>query len=257
MKRVKVGSRVDDVDGISDSLLMIYREIVAKNPEGRVAKDANMSEITTDISNLSDKITVASHRPKKVLSLKQANANRDALIRQTVKILDGFASSPLEEYSVPAKSVLAVYKEPSAAILKETQMRKSPLISGLISSLDSVKADIDALPGVSKMIEALDEAQEEFNSLVKNYADVKSAKEENASELKKKLLESINEKLVPYITAMSKLNKEFAELEAQYDVIIEKSTPVTKKKTAAAKENEAKTEENASNIEENKAEGAS
>ncbi len=256
MKRVKVGSRVDDVDGISDSLIMIYREKIAQNPEGKLAKDANMSEIATDIENLSDKITIASHRPKKVLSLKQANANRDALIRQTVKILDGFASSPLEEYSVPAKSVLGVYKDASAAILKETQMRKSPLISGLISSLDSVKADIDALPGVDKMIKALSEAQEEFNSLVKNYADVKSAKEENASELKKKLLESLNEKLVPYVTAMSKLNKEFAELEAQYDVIIEKCAPATKKK-AAAKETEVKPAENASNIEEKKGESAS
>ncbi len=254
MKRIKVAARVNDVDGISDSLLMIYHEKKAQNPESKVATDANMTEIVGEIEDLSDKITVASNRAKKPLSLKQASAARDAIIRQTSKILDGFASSPLEEFSVPAKKVFAVFKEPSAAVLKATQMGKSPLVSGLISALDAVKTEIDALPGVAKMIEALKEAQAEFNSLVKNYADIKSVKEESASDLKKKLLDSINEKLVPYITAMSKLNKEFAELEAQYDVIIAKSTPQPKKKSAAAKDGEAKGAENASNIEENKAE---
>lgn len=240
MKRVKFDSRIDDVDTISDALLRLYKDKIAQNKDGKIAADQNKAEIMAEIEDLSARITSASHRVKKSTSLKNENTVRDTLVRQLEKILIGYANSPLENLSVPAKKLLSAFNKYGVAILREPQLRKSSLIASMLEGLDPLKDEIAALPGVSEVIKSLHEAQNTFNSLVDTYAAVKSEKGESASELKSKLLNAINEKLVPYMTAMSKLNKEFAELEAKYDVIISQAkTSSTKKKTSASKDTSA------------------
>ena len=237
MKRVKFDSRIDDVDTISDALLRLYKDKIAQNKDGKIAADQNKAEIMAEIEDLSARITSASHRVKKSTSLKNENTVRDTLVRQLEKILIGYANSPLENLSVPAKKLLSAFNKYGVAILRERQLRKSSLIASMLDGLDPLKDEIAALPGVFEVIKSLHEAQNTFNSLVDTYAAVKSEKGESASELKSKLLDAINEKLVPYMTAMSKLNKEFAELEAKYDVIISQAkTSSTKKKASASKD---------------------
>ena len=124
MKRVKVDVRVTVADTVSDVLVRIYKEAVANNPDGAVAKDTALSAIVTEVEKLSADITTAINRDKVSTSLEDADTKRDELIRQLGTLLAGYGAIPLAEKKAAAEKLSAVYDKYGKAIVNEPYARE-------------------------------------------------------------------------------------------------------------------------------------
>ena len=217
-------------DTVSDALVRIYKEAATKT-DGAIAKDANLAAIVAEVEKLSADITTAIKADKVSTSLKDADTKRDELIRSLFTLLLGYAAIPLADKKAAAEKLLAV-TEKYKGITSEAYARESSLIESMLEDFgNATLADsIKALDGVADLLAALRSAQDDFNAANDTATAALTAKGESAYALKKPLLAAINEKLVPYVSAMSAINAEYADFAAKADVEISKANASVGKK---------------------------
>jgi hypothetical protein len=234
MKKVKFGVRVTTADTISDTLVRLYKESVAGNSDSTFAKDANLAAIMGEIEKLSADTTTAIKRDKISTSLEEADVKRDDIIRQLGTLLTGYSAIPLADKKLAAEKLLAVYDKYGKAIVNEPYARESSLIESMLE--DFGNADLsdstNVLEGVGDLLKSLREAQDAFNKESDSNTAAITSKGDSAYALKKPLLLSINEKLVPYLTALGTL-PDYKDFVAKCDAeIIKANASVPKKKPA-------------------------
>ena len=223
-------------DTLSDVLVRIYKEAVANNPDGAIAKDSALAEIVKEIEQKSAGITTAINKDKLSTSLEEADAKRDELIRQLGTLLIGYGAIPIADKKAAAEKLLATYEKYGKSITQESYARESSLIESMLEDFaNAMLADaIKALNGVADLLAALRTAQDDFNAANDTATAALTAKGESAYALKKPLLAAINEKLVPYVTAMSAIQPEYADFAAKADVEISKANASVGKKKSAS-----------------------
>ena len=228
MKKVSTKVRITEADTVSDALVRIYKEATAK--DGAVGKDAALATIMGEVETLSAKITTAIKADKVSRSLEDADAKRDDIIRSLGTLLAGYGAIPVAAKKAAAEKLLATYDKYGKSIASETYARESSLIESMLEDFaaESLADAIKSLDGVADLISSLRTAQDEFNAANDSATAALTAKGESATALKKPLLSVINEKLVPYITAMGALNAEYAEFGAKADVEIAKANASVK-----------------------------
>ncbi|MDE7141081.1 MAG: hypothetical protein K2O09_10080 [Treponemataceae bacterium] len=230
MKRVKVDVRITDADTVSDALVRIYKETAAK--DGAVAKDAALATIMGEVETLSAKITTAIKADKVSRSLEDADSKRDEAIRSLGTLLAGYGAIPIAAKKAAAEKLLATYDKYGKSIVSETYARESSLIESMLEDFtaESLADAIKSLDGVADLIASLRAAQDEFNAANDTATAALTEKGESAYAIKKPLLAAINEKLVPYLTAMAAVSAEYADFAAKADVEVSKANAsVTKK----------------------------
>ena len=205
MKKVKTTARVTEIDTLSDAIVRIYKSLAE---DSAVAADNYLKEVFAEIEKYSAKITTAIKTDKASSTLDEADAKRDEIIKQLNAALTGYANLPIPAFQTAAASLLAItakYK----GIASESYARESSLISSLLEDLgaDSAKEAVSALQGVGDLVSALATVQDEFNKANDAYNAASANKSESATSLKKPLLSAINDKLVPYLTAMALANR--------------------------------------------------
>ena len=228
MTKVKYNVRNTEADSLSDAIVRIYQSLAA---DSAVASDAYLKEVMTEVESRSAAITTAIKTDKASSTLDEADAKRDEIIKQLNAALTGYANLPIPAFQTAAASLLAItakYK----GIASESYARESSLISSLLEDLgaDSAKEAISALQGVGDLVSALTTAQDEFNKTNDAYNAASANKSKSATSLKKPLLSAINDKLVPYLTAMALANK------ATYgDFVSKVENEITRANAAVAK----------------------
>ena len=205
MKKVRVNVRITEIDALSDAIVRIYQSLAE---DSAVVADNYLKEVFAEIESYSAKITTAIKTDKASSTLDEADAKRDEIIKQLNAALTGYANLPIPAFQTAAAALLTItakYK----GIASESYARESSLISSLLEDLsaDGAKEAIGALQGVGDLVSALATAQDEFNKANDAYNAASAAKSESATSLKKPLLAAINDKLVPYLTAMNLANK--------------------------------------------------
>ena len=223
MKRVKVDIRITDADTVSDALVRLYKDAAAK--DGAIARDAALAAIMGEVEKLSADITTAIKKDKVSTSLEAADAKRDEIFRSLGTLLAGYGAIPLADKKTAAEKLLAVYNKYGKSIATETSARESSLIESMLEDFaaENLADAIKALDGVGDLIGGLRAAQDEFNAANDRATAALTAKGESAYSVKKPLLAAINERLVPYITAMGAVNAEYADFGARADVEIAKA----------------------------------
>ncbi|MDE5579809.1 MAG: hypothetical protein K2I95_00120 [Treponemataceae bacterium] len=230
MKKVKQNVRITDADTVSDALVRIYKEAAAR--DGAVAKDAALAAIMGEVETLSAKITTAIKADKVSRSLEDADAKRDEIIRSLGTLLSGYGAIPIAAKKAAAERLLATYDKYGKSIVNETYARESSLIESMLEDFaaESLADSVKLLDGVGDLIASLRTAQDEFNAANDTATAALTAKGESAYSIKKPLLAAINEKLVPYLTAMGAVNAEYADFAAKADVEIAKANASVSKK---------------------------
>ena len=227
MKKVRGDVRVTVADTVSDALVRLYKETAAK--DGALAKDAALGTIMGDVERLSADITTAIKADKVSTSLEDADSKRDGIISSLFTLLAGYGAIPIAEKKAAAEKLLAVtgkYK----GIANEAYARESSLIESMLGDLaaEGLADAIALLEGVGDLIASLRAAQDDFNAANDAATAALTEKGESAYAIKKPLLAAINEKLVPYITAMSAVNAEYADFGNTADVEISKANASVK-----------------------------
>ena len=223
MKKVRPSVRITDADTVSDALVRLYKDAAAK--KGAIGKDTALAAIMGEVEKLSADITTAIKKDKVSTSLEEADAKRDEIIRQLGTLLTGYGAIPLADKKASAERLLAVYNKYGKSIATETYARESSLIESMLEDFaaESLADAIRALDGVGDLISSLRTAQDDFNKTNDSATAALTAKGESAYSVKKPLLATINDRLVPYITAMGAVSAEYADLGTKADVEIAKA----------------------------------
>ena len=214
-------------DTVSDALVRLYKETAAK--DGALAKDAALGTIMGDVERLSADITTAIKADKVSTSLEDADSKRDGIISSLFTLLAGYGAIPIAEKKAAAEKLLAVtgkYK----GIANEAYARESSLIESMLGDLaaEGLADAIALLEGVGDLIASLRAAQDDFNAANDAATAAIAKKGEPAYAIKKPLLAAINDKLVPYITAMGAVSAEYADFGNKADVEISKANASVK-----------------------------
>ena len=214
-------------DTVSDALVRLYKETAAK--DGALAKDAALGTIMGDVERLSADITTAIKADKVSTSLEDADSKRDGIISSLFTLLAGYGAIPIAEKKAAAEKLLAVtgkYK----GIANEAYARESSLIESMLGDLaaEGLADAIALLEGVGDLIGGLRAAQDDFNAANDAATAAIAERGEPAYAIKKPLLAAINDKLVPYITAMGAVSAEYADFGNKADVEISKANASVK-----------------------------
>lgn len=203
MNKVINNLRVTELDGLSDTIVRLYKD----NPAA--AKDAFVAATMADVERLSAEITTAILQDKALSTLEAADGERDKAIVALGKVLAGYSALPIPAKQSAAEPLLAVYEKYSkTGITRASYISESSMTESLLEDLgtESLAGHVAALEGVAEAIAAIRAAQDAFTAANDSYIAASGSKGASASSLKKPLLAAINEKLVPYLTAMQIAN---------------------------------------------------
>ena len=199
MNKVNANIRVTELDGLSDIIVRLYKS----NPAA--AEDAFVAATMAEVEKLSADITTAILQDKTVSTLDTADAERDSAITALGKALQGYAALPVPAKKAAAAPLLAVYEKYSkAGITRASYISESSMIESMLEdyAAPALAEHIAALEGVTEAVAAIRAAQDFFTAESDAYSAASSNKGASASAVKKPLLSTINDKLVPYLTAM-------------------------------------------------------
>lgn len=213
MNKAKTSLRVAELDTLSDVLVRLYKDY-SSDANGTVAEDANLKAVMTDVESLSAALTTAIKSDKVTSSLDEADIARDEAVRSLSDALNGYAALPIPEKKAAAQNLLAIFQKYGKSITTKNYAEESSLIESLLEDLSAAdaKANVETLEGVGEIIKNLRSAQDNFNKANDEFTHASVTKGQSASSVKKPLLEVLNTRLVPYLSAVALSGgyKEFA-----------------------------------------------
>ncbi len=233
MKKLRVNVRVTELDTFSDVLVRFYKA------EPSIAGDEYLKGVMEEVESLSEKITVSIKSDKIASTLDAADTKRDEILRSLSTLLAGYSVIPVASKKLAAEKLLAVFNK-YKGITSESYANESSLIESMIQDFasEALEESVRALEGVSSYLDDLRAAQDEFNKANDEFVTANTSKAESATSLKKPLFAAINDKLVPYLTAMNLVNKSvYGDFIAKTEAEIEKANAaVTKRGKSASAE---------------------
>ena len=205
MNKVKTAIRVAELDTLSDVLVRLYKD--SSVAENALSKDANLSLIMAEVEKLSAEITTAIKSERVSSTLDEADIARDEIIRNIGDALTGYAAIPVAAKKVAAQNLLAVFNKYGRQITQKNFAEESSLIESLLEdfSADFLKTDVAALDGVGELVSELRTAQDSFNKANDDFTNASVGRGESATSVKKSLIPVLNDKLVPYLSAVAPL----------------------------------------------------
>lgn len=199
MNKVISKVRVTEVDGLSDALVRLY-----KADEG-VSSDVFLKSVMDEIEKLSVSITTAIKQDKVLSNLEEADSVRDEAVKNLSTLLDGYSVFPVAAKKEAAQKLKAVFDKYGKSITTANYVSESSLIESLLEDFSKEEA-VSSLDGIKEILGQIRSAQDSFVKASDEYNAASTVKTESASSLKKPLLSAINDKLIPYITAMKMAN---------------------------------------------------
>ena len=201
MNNLSTKARVTEIDALSDTLLRLYKA------ESSIANDAFLKKYFVELQKLSDAITEAIKRDHAQSNMDEKDAVRDEAVRNLGDLLDGYAVFPVPEKKTAALALKAIFDKYGRKITGESYANESSFIESLLKDLDAsdAKANIAKLDGMEATVKAVRTAQDDFTAAYDAWAKAQSADAAavNATGVKKPLVSLINDKIVPYLTAMA------------------------------------------------------
>ncbi|MGN0728679.1 DUF6261 family protein [Treponema sp.] len=202
MKKVLTKARVTEVDALSDALVRLYRA------DTGIAEDAFLKAVMAEVETLSAQLTSAIRQDKVLSTLEEADSVRDEAVKSLGTLLDGYAAIPIASKKEAAEKLRAVFAKYGKSITQANYASESSLIESLLEDFGKSEAQesAKALEGVAEILGQIRTAQDAFAKASDEYTAASSVKTESASSLKKPLVSAINDRLVPYIAAMTMAN---------------------------------------------------
>lgn len=234
MNKVKTAIRVAELDTLSDVLVRLYKDSSAA--ETALSKDANLAGIMADVEKLSAEITTAIKSDRVSSTLDEADIARDEIIRNLGDALTGYAAIPVAAKKTAAQNLFAVFSKYGRQITQKNFAEESSLIESLLEdfSAENLSSDIAALDGVGDLIDSLRSAQDSFNKANDDFTNASVNRGESATSVKKSLISALNDKLVPYLSAVAPL-ADYKDFAAKCEAEITKANATVSGRKKAAK----------------------
>jgi len=191
-------SRTTEVDAASMRIVSAYKNT-------SLGQDTHLSGIFSELEPASAQLTAAVHQSTVESVLDEKDEVRDDAVRGLNYIILGYLHNPNPTLQNAAEEIEKVLDNYGLSITGESYATESSLISSLLVDLSKagLQPSIEALPGCAEQIDALQNAQDDFEATRVAYEAEKANEEnrKNASTLKKEVTAIINDKLVVYLRA--------------------------------------------------------
>ncbi len=204
LKKLLTTARTTEADTVSSGIITEFE----KNDW---SWDAHLTGIFGLLKSENIQLSKAIKRMKAESDLEEKDEQRDNKVRAINYIVIGFIHHSDSAISSAAEKVNTVFEHYGIDIIYESYASETSLIKSLLTdfAVPDIQTAITALPGLSQMVVDLRTAQTAFEAAQLLFQNEKAAEgsEENATELKKKVISVINDKLVVYLNAMIQVNE--------------------------------------------------
>lgn len=200
MQKLMTTVRTTEIDDVSDRLIALFKS------ENALQDEPFLKPLFIELGQLSAKITEAIKKDVKLSTLEEADLYRDNAVRALHNVLLGYRSMPVASLKEHGERLYTIFSKYGVKITKESYATESSLIESLLLDLSApeLQSAITALLGVKECISELRKTQTAFTNLRLEYEKTVAERGASisASALKKPILELINGKLLPYLSAM-------------------------------------------------------
>ena len=221
-------SRNTEVDGTCTQIIQSYDGTTLNT-------DVRLEQIMNALKPKSALLSAAIGRIKEKSEQKGNDEIRDEKLTGLYYLLVSFSHHPDQQIRNAAHSLLVIFDHYGLAIKDESYTRESSLVHSMLDDFAKPKAlaNIALVPQCAEYIAALQLAEDNFDAIRLSY-DEAVAEEgtlENASQMKREMVEAVNNQLVPYLNVMAQLDDTtygaFARVVAE---IISSNNEVVKKR---------------------------
>lgn len=198
-------ARTTEVAGVSD-------RIIAEYDDSDWSTDAHLTGIFNKLKPETQRLTIAVNRIKAESNLEEKDEVRDSKVKAIYYLLLGLLHHPEAAIKNAAEEVDNVFEHYGVDIVEKSYTTESVLVESLL--IDFANPDLQtalaALPGMTQLIDELRAAQTDFEAAKVVYEKelVILGSQENATEIKKEVLDILNNKLVVYLRAMFQVDEE-------------------------------------------------
>lgn len=202
IEKLLIISRVTEVNDVATRISGAFHAQGIADPY----LEATFSSL--DTTNL--ELSKAIRRSKAESNLEDKDEVRDGSTRSLYYLIIGFSHHPVAAIRESALLLLHAFDNYGISLVSESYASESALISSML--LEFQKPDyagpIDNLSGCSELLQALGIAQEDFEEARIAYETEKAqdGMVANATEIKKEVVELVNNKIVVYLQAMQQAN---------------------------------------------------
>lgn len=199
IEKISSISRVTEVDAVSMRIIGAYKN-------ASLETDPHLLTMFTALEPLSTLLSTSINRIKSDSQLEAADDGRDNSGRGLFYLVSGLSHHPSKKIKAAAQAVLAVLEQYGFSMFAENYATESSLINSLLLDLaaPALQDAVAAIPGCAEMIAELQTAQNNFEQIriLWEQEKAKQGTQQNATEIKKEVLEIINNKIVVYMRAM-------------------------------------------------------
>lgn len=220
-------ARIAEVNGTAQRVICTWNEY--KNLE----KTPFLSTIMQNLSAQNAALTTAINQDKVLNEIDEADSARDAAVRNLGTYTKG-CSVLSGENSEAATTLYEIFEKYGKKITGLANNAESSMIDSMLEDFSSEKAKeaLSAFPETASLIEKLKDAQDAFQKKASEYSEAVVKKGQSASLAKKKVLEILNERLVPFF-AMTENDAEYSEFVKRAQSEIDKMNEVVSERTKA------------------------
>lgn len=201
MQKIKTNIRLTELGDTALRLVELFKK------SERLQADNFLKTLFAEVEQKATALTTAVRNDYTLSLLKDADNERDNSIRTLHKLLQGYEHIPLPELRQHGQKLMAIFQKYGLKIIRENYTSQSNLVASLLEdfSAKEVAISVDALLGVREALAEIQTRQQSFALLRSEYEEVLALQKERASatSLKRPLLELINKKIIPYLTAMN------------------------------------------------------
>lgn len=204
LNKLRTSARTTETDAVS-------RRIIVEYDKSDWSFDTHLTGIFNVYRPASQKLSAAINRTRTESMMEEKDEIRDAKIRAIHFFILGFMQHPDETIKGAAEEVDLVFEKYGVDVARESYSNESSLIESLLGDFADLdlQSSIAALPGLSELIDQLRAAQTDFEDTKILYEEEQAilGNEANATEIKKEVLDILNNQLVTYLRAMIQVDE--------------------------------------------------
>lgn len=172
-----------------------------------LAEDAVLKPIMHSIDTDTESMLIALKSDKILSSVDSADLERDSALRDLGTLIGGYAVIPLPDLREQGKLLKAIFDKYGRGTAEKSNAEETGYIRSMLKdfSADDAKKAQKALLGMSEAVKILSDAQEKFESASDEYMKAVQQKGESATVIKKRLLNTVNNELLPFLKAVQKV----------------------------------------------------
>ncbi|WP_148303840.1 DUF6261 family protein [Prolixibacter bellariivorans] len=204
LKRISSNSRSTEVGSAMTRMTKAYNN-------ANLTTDSYLDELMTGLSAENNLLTKAVDRSKAESQLEEKDDVRDDKIRSLFQFVKGQTVHPDPAIRAAAETLMVVFDKYGLSMVDDSYGTETTLVKSLLDELgeDSLQASITAVAGTAELIAQLQAAQDDFEDFRVEYQTEKGKEKklESATTIKKRMVVTINDKLVVHLRAMLNMDE--------------------------------------------------